>query len=181
MFKKAAGTMLATLAAADINQDFSEMLQGTEQFKATHMEPMWHQYKEEFGQRSPVDLDDESAMFTFFNNVDRVIEHNSRDDKTYSQGINAFTAMTFQEIQEHFHLIENQRNAPQHCSATRSSPLTAEGNGDAPDSWDWRNKGGVSPVKDQGQCGSCWTFSTVGCLESAHLIKYGVLETYAEQ
>lgn len=36
-------------------------------------------------------------------------------------------------------------------------------------------------MKDQGSCGSCWTFSTVGCLESAHLIKYGVLETYAEQ
>jgi len=36
-------------------------------------------------------------------------------------------------------------------------------------------------VKDQGGCGSCWTFSTVGCLESAHLIKYGTLATYAEQ
>lgn len=59
--------------------------------------------------------------------------------------------------------------------------MTEAGNDDVPDAWDWRNKGGVSPVKDQGQCGSCWTFSTVGCLESANLIKYGVLETYAEQ
>lgn len=50
-----------------------------------------------------------------------------------------------------------------------------------PETWDWTKKGQVSPVKDQGQCGSCWTFSTIGCLEAAHLIKYGILATYSEQ
>ena len=91
--------------------------------------------------------------------------------------------MTFEEFSQHFNLADNQENAEQNCSATnRSSPLTANSDAsDTPDSWNWQNKGGVSPVKDQGSCGSCWTFSTVGCLESAHLIKYGVLATYAEQ
>jgi len=89
--------------------------------------------------------------------------------------------MTPSEFSDYFHLDQNQANAEQNCSATRSSPLTANGINDAPDSFNWVTKGGVSPVKDQGNCGSCWTFSTVGCLESAHLIKYGVLETYAEQ
>lgn len=72
-------------------------------------------------------------------------------------------------------------NAEQNCSATRSSPLTGDGVSAAPETWNWVNKGGVSPVKDQGQCGSCWTFSTVGCLESAHLINFGYLTTYSEQ
>jgi cathepsin H len=52
---------------------------------------------------------------------------------------------------------------------------------DGPAEWDWRDHNGVSPVKDQGNCGSCWTFSTTGCLESLHMIQYGTLQTYSEQ
>jgi C1A family cysteine protease len=46
---------------------------------------------------------------------------------------------------------------------------------------DWRAKGAVSPVKDQGQCGSCWAFSTVGYLESQWLIKNKSSQTFSEQ
>jgi C1A family cysteine protease len=49
------------------------------------------------------------------------------------------------------------------------------------DSVDWTQRGAVNPIKNQGQCGSCWAFSTVGTLESAYQISTGKLYSLAEQ
>lgn len=50
-----------------------------------------------------------------------------------------------------------------------------------PASIDWTTKGAVTPVKDQGQCGSCWSFSTTGALEGAYAIKTSTLVSFSEQ
>ncbi len=55
---------------------------------------------------------------------------------------------------------------------------TADG---PPSSFDWRDHGGVTPVQNQGSCGSCWAFGTVAPLESAILIKEGITVDLSEQ
>lgn len=112
--------------------------------------------------------------FNFFNeNIKQIIKHN-QENHSWKMGVNKFVDMSIQD----FRYI-NLMHAPQNCSATVGNYLFK--NADIPKKVDWREKGAVSPVKNQGHCGSCWTFSTTGTLESHWKIQKGYILDLSKQ
>lgn len=86
--------------------------------------------------------------------------------------------MTNEEFTDYFHIVGSEQN----CSATHKQRVEKKFSlEEIPTHWDWRDVNGVTPVKNQGKCGSCWTFSTIGCVESHFLIKYGQFRNLSEQ
>ena len=85
--------------------------------------------------------------------------------------------MTFEEFKK------DRLMVPQNCSATSSIKVKSEFKISAiPDNYEWNNYGMVSPVKNQGACGSCWTFSTIGAMESHwNILGKGKNLTFSEQ
>lgn len=68
-------------------------------------------------------------------------------------GVNQFTDLTSEEIKQYFGFKKPEMQ----YSGEFEEPLNVT----APNSIDWRSKGAVLSVKNQGDCGSCWTFSAV--------------------
>eukprot|EP00252_Welwitschia_mirabilis_P022879 TRINITY_DN631_c0_g1_i1.p1 TRINITY_DN631_c0_g1~~TRINITY_DN631_c0_g1_i1.p1 ORF type:complete len:371 (+),score=64.05 TRINITY_DN631_c0_g1_i1:210-1322(+) len=101
------------------------------------------------------------------------IESTNGQNLPYKLGVNEFADMTWEEFRGKF------LGAAQNCSATEGTHKMTDVK--LPESKDWREDGIVSPVKDQGSCGSCWTFSTTGALEAAHKQATGKSVLLSEQ
>lgn len=139
-------------------------------------------YKEELPYFTKVE--DKKRFLQFADNLQMVDAHNRRyknGEETYLMTMNAFSHLSWKEFRLMYiggYNTEQKNETPVsiqrdvHC-VNKTSVL--------PKSFDWSKKGAVTAIKNQGQCGSCWAFSTTGSIEGAYFLKTGNLRSLSEQ
>jgi hypothetical protein len=123
----------------------------------------------------------EHRFRVFKDNLLYVNGHNEKKNSTYSLGLNQFADMSNQEFRAKYTGTKIDKNRRlKRRSAAASTPFRYA-DVEAPGSIDWRKKGAVSSVKNQGSCGSCWAFATIGAMEGINAIKTGQLLSLSVQ
>jgi len=102
------------------------------------------------------------------------IQRHSQKNLSYWLGLTKFADLTNEEFRSRHLGLKRIGRKPRSTNFMYADV-------EAPDSIDWREKGAVAAVKDQGSCGSCWAFSAIGSVEGINAIKTGELLSLSEQ
>ncbi|XP_020090257.1 oryzain alpha chain-like [Ananas comosus] len=135
----------------------------------------------------------EKRFEVFRENLRFVEAHNGAGSHSFRLGLNRFADLTNDEFRSLYLGLRPRRRRPEVLRLRRSPESEEEAtrrgadryrfrDGDElPDAVDWREKGAVAPVKDQGSCGSCWAFSAVAAVEGINQIVTDDLIVLSEQ
>mmetsp|Transcript_68172 Transcript_68172/g.79317 ORF Transcript_68172/g.79317 Transcript_68172/m.79317 type:complete len:327 (+) Transcript_68172:61-1041(+) len=132
-------------------------------------------FKVKYNRKYPSKKNEMHRFATFVSNLQKAAALN-KTNPLATFGINAFTDMTEAEFKRYHNAAEHYARRGDVKRVENLALESAAGK-----KIDWREKGAVTAVKNQGQCGSCWTFSATGNIEGQHFIKHGKLVSLSEQ
>ena len=133
-------------------------------------------FLQENGKNYENDVIEQHRFETWKANLALVTEHNRDSEKHgYTLEMNHLADLTAAEVVE---LYNGYKMRP---VTNSTKTFVYDPNLKIPEEKDWRKDGAVTPVKNQGQCGSCWAFSTTGSLEGQHFLKDRSLVSLSEQ
>ncbi|KAI9174350.1 hypothetical protein LWI28_015997 [Acer negundo] len=126
-------------------------------------------------------LDEKHKRFNVFKQNVLHVHNTNKMDKPYKLKLNKFADMTNQEFKSTYAGSKIKHYSMFQGSSRGTGTFMYENVQQVPPSVDWRKNGAVSIVKDQGQCGSCWAFSTIAAVEGINQIKTNKLVSLSEQ
>ncbi|XP_057972098.1 vignain-like [Malania oleifera] len=126
-------------------------------------------------------LDEKHKRFNVFKENAKYVHNFNKMDKPYKLKLNKFADMTNHEFRSTYAGSKIDHHRMFLGSSRANGSFMYENVNNIPPSVDWRKKGAVTNVKDQGQCGSCWAFSTVVAAEGINQIKTQKLISLSEQ
>jgi len=118
----------------------------------------------------------ETRFSIFRDNLRKIVLHNLDRTQNFTMGVNQFADLTPEEFKNMYIGRSLKSSLGSYGCGTFTSTTSS-----APVSVDWRTKGVVNPVRDQGQCGSCWAFATTANAESVWAISTGQLLDLSEE
>jgi len=143
-----------------------------------NFEAEWAQFKVTHGKKYSGEAEEYLRKLIYQGNKEKVAVHNAEakaGKHSFTMEMNQFGDMLTSE----FSKMMNRYSAP--TSTGARATFVPKADASLPDNVDWRSKGLVSPIKNQGQCGSCWSFSTTGSLEGQYAKKTGNMVPLSEQ
>jgi len=203
----AEGEEISCVELGDIDMKDAELIRGGQEFShprfgfdEEEVHYLFTQWMQQHSISYQTAEEKQMRMGIFKENLIDIAIHNAaqrKNEHDYTKGMNQFGHLTADEFREK-HLGFDLSLKPKELkfvgvnndfsydgiessylrssSASRKDTVT-----DTPASVDWTTKGAVTPVKNQGSCGSCWSFSTTGAVEGAYFLKYGKLVSFSEQ